>query len=487
MSVNDSPIGPIDCTAEAIVAVVYNYGEGPQYTTEQVRDIADAIILFAPMANLRPSFVAGQMCEETGAFHFGGDVLPGQFNFGGIGTTGGGVRGLSFPNINSGVRAMIAHECAYIYGAVINWPLEARNFINDNSRTRYVISGQNAGTVKKISDFGNGKWAMANHGAYANSIVTWANRIIELSKNNTIVQKPKEKRMVRVALAAGHHNTDSGNQTEIQIVGPITKAYATALRNLGADVRVVTPDDGMGFYDGGLQDVAAEVVRYAEEDGWEADLFLEVHTQGGGGSGAFGIYPDWGSDKDIDAITLIPQLVQAGCRATGLNIWSNGLMSEMQTGVGGQGYRLGIFLVTEEINDFCTRMIIEHGAHDKNDFSIISQPEFGTKWANACAPLIIKYFDGDIVTPNQDLTFPDCPFVVKLGFKDFYLSYGSVAMGLFGKPITNEYVENGLTVQYFERARFEWHPNSGGFPKNAQDVVLGLIGNELLALRQAKH
>jgi len=50
--------------------------------------------------------------------------------------------------------------------------------------------------------------------------------------------------------------------------------------------------------------------------------------------------------------------------------------------------------------------------------------------------------------------------------------YGGVAV--FGFPITEEYVENGMTVQYFERARFEWHP--GEWPER-YDVMLGLLGN----------
>ncbi len=41
-----------------------------------------------------------------------------------------------------------------------------------------------------------------------------------------------------------------------------------------------------------------------------------------------------------------------------------------------------------------------------------------------------------------------------------------------------EFQQNGLTVQYFERARFEWHP--GAWPSR-YDVELGLLGDELTA------
>ena len=58
------------------------------------------------------------------------------------------------------------------------------------------------------------------------------------------------------------------------------------------------------------------------------------------------------------------------------------------------------------------------------------------------------------------------------GFRAYWEKYGGLA--IFGYPITEEYVENGMTVQYFERARFEWHP--GAWPER-YDVELGLLGD----------
>ena len=51
-------------------------------------------------------------------------------------------------------------------------------------------------------------------------------------------------------------------------------------------------------------------------------------------------------------------------------------------------------------------------------------------------------------------------------------------VGLFGYPITDEFTDpqSGLVTQYFERARFEWHP--GAWPSR-YDVELGLLGVEL--------
>ncbi|MBA3534225.1 MAG: hypothetical protein H0T73_20070 [Ardenticatenales bacterium] len=75
--------------------------------------------------------------------------------------------------------------------------------------------------------------------------------------------------------------------------------------------------------------------------------------------------------------------------------------------------------------------------------------------------------------PAGSRVFPETGQVVLGGFLQFFDRYGGVAR--FGYPITGEFVENGMTVQYFQRARFEWQP------ANAPDhqVQLGLLGEQL--------
>ena len=68
---------------------------------------------------------------------------------------------------------------------------------------------------------------------------------------------------------------------------------------------------------------------------------------------------------------------------------------------------------------------------------------------------------------------------VSHGFVRYWQQYGGLAQ--FGYPITGEFTRNGITMQYFERARFEWHP--GAWPAR-YDVLLGLLGNELTATRR---
>lgn len=53
-----------------------------------------------------------QCMKETGFLKYGGDVLPNQYNFAGIGATGA-VHGASFKNVRMGIRAQIQHLKAY--------------------------------------------------------------------------------------------------------------------------------------------------------------------------------------------------------------------------------------------------------------------------------------------------------------------------------------------------------------------------------------
>jgi hypothetical protein len=89
---------------------------------------------------------------------------------------------------------------------------------------------------------------------------------------------------------------------------------------------------------------------------------------------------------------------------------------------------------------------------------------------------------------------PGCIFVAETGhalcdgFRAYWESHGlefgddgisyRESLALFGFPISEEFVdpETGLTTQYFERARFEFHPNN---PPEWQ-VLLGRVGATLL-------
>ena len=67
----------------------------------------------ATREGIRPEVAFAQCMKETGFLRFGGDVKIEQFNFAGIGATGNGNPGNSFPDVRTGVRAHIQHLKAY--------------------------------------------------------------------------------------------------------------------------------------------------------------------------------------------------------------------------------------------------------------------------------------------------------------------------------------------------------------------------------------
>lgn len=66
----------------------------------------------ATAEGVRAEVAFTQCMKETGFLKYGGDVLPNQYNFAGIGATGA-VHGASFSNVRMGVRAQIQHLKAY--------------------------------------------------------------------------------------------------------------------------------------------------------------------------------------------------------------------------------------------------------------------------------------------------------------------------------------------------------------------------------------
>ena len=72
--------------------------------------------------------------------------------------------------------------------------------------------------------------------------------------------------------------------------------------------------------------------------------------------------------------------------------------------------------------------------------------------------------------------FPETGHYLSYGFRDYWHAHGGLRA--FGYPISEEFIElnpdTGVeyTVQYFERARFEYHPEHAG---TEFEVLLGLL------------
>lgn len=87
-----NPAPKINCSVEELVG--YYYAE-------------------AEREGIRPDVAICQAIKETGTWNYGGDVVPEQNNYCGLGTTGGGVKGAYFDTPEIGVRAHIQHLLSY--------------------------------------------------------------------------------------------------------------------------------------------------------------------------------------------------------------------------------------------------------------------------------------------------------------------------------------------------------------------------------------
>ena len=88
----------------------------------------------AAAEGVRPEVAFVQTMKETNWLQYGGDASIEQFNFAGLGTTGGGVPGNSYPDVRTGIRAQIQHLKAYATTDVL-----AQECVDD--RYEYVTKG----------------------------------------------------------------------------------------------------------------------------------------------------------------------------------------------------------------------------------------------------------------------------------------------------------------------------------------------------------
>jgi hypothetical protein len=100
--------------------------------------------------------------------------------------------------------------------------------------------------------------------------------------------------------------------------------------------------------------------------------------------------------------------------------------------------------------------------------------------------LLTRVGADEVAREHQDRTTPaaaqdGCQFFVETGHNlcgnlaQAWNDFGGLAV--FGFPLTEPFEENGMTVQYFERARFETAP--GVWPQR-DDMLLGRLGAELV-------
>jgi hypothetical protein len=105
-------IGPPLATQEQCVQYLLRRNPMPLITVDP-RRLVQYYYTEGKLEGIRPDVAFAQAVHETGHFRYGGDVVPLQNNYCGLGTTGGGVKGAWFPDAQIGVRAQIQHLLGY--------------------------------------------------------------------------------------------------------------------------------------------------------------------------------------------------------------------------------------------------------------------------------------------------------------------------------------------------------------------------------------
>lgn len=356
---------------------------------------------------IRPDEAFAMMCHETAVFTFTGDVSPSQHNIGGIGTTGGGVPGISNPTWERAVEVFFWHLLAWTGDTILGAGTPRYSLVRGAIKDKGVAT-----TWRSLG----GRWGVratpewhlqanmpGNYGeAIDRHLAAILKKQVPSSMKKILITGAGDMSTTQVApiidLAAGHHNTDGGDSFEIIQTGELMEESFVQLQRAGFVVRALTDDGpdaddipGDAMMPMGLQAVARKVTT----NNPLAQYFIELHTEGGGGTGIFTIYPDSGTDVDEDVRDKLGPLISKRMAArTGMGVrapgWLDktraaGVMSEKETGVGATS-RLGIFLATYSVKNQVTRMIIEVGAHDKQpDLAIAKSPGF---YRNAAAGLV---------------------------------------------------------------------------------------------------
>lgn len=146
-------LGPAEVTQAQMVQYIKMHSSHPKLNCS-VEQIVAYYYDEAGNEGIRPDVALCQALLETDFFRYGGDVVPAQNNYCGLGTPGNGDRGEYFPTPQIGVRAHIQHLLAYTLTREPKRPLvDPRYNVLRQKYPRYF------GQIPYWTGL-NGKWAL---------------------------------------------------------------------------------------------------------------------------------------------------------------------------------------------------------------------------------------------------------------------------------------------------------------------------------------
>ena len=146
-------LGPATVTQKQMVHLIRTRNPKPLLNCS-LEELVGTYYEEAEREGIRPDIALCQAIKETGYFGYGGDVLPSQNNFCGLGATGNHVRGAEFATPRLGVRAHIQHLLAYASERIPSTPIE-------DPRYQHILKNRPEihGHLQKWIDL-NGVWAV---------------------------------------------------------------------------------------------------------------------------------------------------------------------------------------------------------------------------------------------------------------------------------------------------------------------------------------
>ena len=143
------------------------------------------------------------------------------------------------------------------------------------------------------------------------------------------------------------------------------------------------------------------------------------------------------------------------------------------------------FPITEDFPEGDYR--VQYFQRSRLEFHPNNPPDFRIVITDLGSEMLMLEKDKFVELPQPPINSPVCQvtlgsqYLICEAFREFFNANGGLDQ--FGKPISNVGKIGDLLVQYFEHARFEWHPGL----KSGQRVVLSMIGQVYFDLHEDRR
>ncbi len=500
----DEPILGGAATVSGAQARSYLLRQPERKLTEQgAREVVDAFWEFGERLGIRPDMALAQACHETNVFRFGGQVPFASFNVAGIGATNDGAAGLTFPTWRDGIRAYYVHLVAWLGGPAVVPAIGADYTTAIDPRIPLVERVRaRKGPVTTWRSLG-GRWAVPGTEYGAGLERHW----------QAIFAQPQEGSMtVEQRFLAALGARDMRQELPRNPAHPYGR-LPHGLRSIEhiavhwtgdnfTDQTIVVITD-TNYHTGGVISP-----RMTEDD--EIDMlwwYAKYHIGKDGGTWGgiayhITIFPSGRIYLNHDFATWTYHAFNANTRSIAV-CCPNSRQTEPTP-----EQLVGLNRVLEWLCWECPEIPAGHRqVYGHKELAFIDDRNADTICPGTFLPHVRQYREsGKPTVPLADpapapapaptpapppaprrLPLPhnvsDNPaawhdevtdkWVIQREFLDLYLSFGDKALHLFGHPVSGMYRDDqsGLTLQWFERARFELQADGR--------VTLGLVGAEL--------